>query len=87
MIKDGRRSIGSTIVHSVVEKGQLYYDATVVFGASRAPIDWLQQVFVVIFNLQATKLFIVTPATKGGWLPPPLDFVLGSRYCIVQYSH
>ena len=31
-------------------------------------------------NLQATKLFIVTSATKGGWLPPPLDFVLGSRY-------
>ena len=22
-------------------------------------------------NLQATKLFIVTSATKGGWLPPP----------------
>ena len=34
-------------------------------------------------NLQATKIFIVTSATKEGWLPPPLDFVLGLRYCIV----
>ena len=35
------------------------------------------------FNLQATKLFIVTPATKGWVVNTPLDFVLGSRYCIV----
>jgi len=35
-----------------------------------------------MFNLQATKLFIVTPATKGR-VVTPLDFVLGSRYCIV----
>ena len=35
-------------------------------------------------NLQATKLFIVTSATReGGGYHPPLDFVLGSRYCIV----
>jgi len=34
-------------------------------------------------NLQATRLFIVTSTTKGGWLPAPLDLVLGSRYCIV----
>jgi len=33
-------------------------------------------------NLQATKLFIVTSATKGGGYHP-LDSVLGSRYCIV----
>jgi len=37
-----------------------------------------------MLNLQATKLFIETPATKGGGgYHPPLDFVLGSRYCIV----
>ena len=33
------------------------------------------------FRLQ--KLFVVTSATKGGWLPPPLDLALGSRYRIV----
>src|SRR6218665_135007 len=33
-------------------------------------LDWKEHI-----NLQATKLFIVTPATKGGgWLPPPLGF-------------
>ena len=26
-----------------------------------------------IFNLQTSKLFIVTSATKGDWLPPPLE--------------
>jgi len=42
-------------------------------------------IFSEHFKLQATKLFIVTSATKGepGWLPPPLDLVLGSRYYIV----
>jgi len=34
-------------------------------------------------NLQATKQFIVTSATKGGGYHHPLEFVLGSRYCIV----
>jgi len=33
-------------------------------------------------NLQATKLFIVTSATKEG-VTTPLDLALGSRYCIV----
>ena len=35
-------------------------------------------------NLQATELFIVTSATKGGCeVTTPLDLVLGSRYCVV----
>jgi len=33
-------------------------------------------------NLQATKLFIVSSATKKGVVTTPLDLVLGSRYCI-----
>src|SRR6218665_940913 len=36
-----------------------------------------------LFNLQATKLFIVTSAIARGLVTTPLDFVLGSRYCIV----
>ena len=36
-----------------------------------------------LFNLHATKLFIVTSATKGGVYQTPLDLVLGSNYCIV----
>ena len=38
---------------------------------------------IFILNLQATKLFIVTSATKWVWSPSHLDFVLGSRYCIM----
>ena len=39
-----------------------------------------------IFNLQATKLFIVTTATKGGWLPPPLRPSVRFKilYCVIQ---
>jgi len=40
------------------------------------------------FNLQATKLFIVTSATKAdGDYHPAFDLVYGSKYCIVWYSH
>src|SRR6218665_3760079 len=37
-------------------------------------------------NLQATKLFIVTSATKGGWLPPPLRFCVRFKifYRVIQ---
>src|SRR6218665_1071970 len=38
-------------------------------------------------NLQATKLFIVTSATKRGVVTTPLDLVFGSKYCIVLYGH
>jgi len=35
------------------------------------------------FNLEATKLFIVTSPTKEDGYHPLLDLVLRSRYCIV----
>ena len=34
-------------------------------------------------NLQATKLFIVTSATKEEVVTTPLDIVFRSKYCIV----
>lgn len=35
-------------------------------------------------NPRAIKLIFATSATNGEWLlPPPLDLVLGSRYCIM----
>ena len=63
-----------------------YSDRTIHSTASTVGFsEWqCKKLFLVhIFNLQATKLHIVTSATKGWWLPPPLDFVLGSRYCVV----
>jgi len=40
----------------------------------------------VLINLQATKPFIVTSATKGGWLPPPVRFSVGFKilYRVIQ---
>ena len=37
-------------------------------------------------NLQATKLFIVTSVTKGGWLPNPLRFSVRFKilYRVIQ---
>jgi len=41
-----------------------------------------------LFNLHATKLFIVTSATKGGGgYHHPLDLVFRSKYCNVWYIH
>jgi len=38
------------------------------------------------FNLQATKLFILTSATKKGWLLTPLRFRVRFKilYCVIQ---
>jgi len=44
-------------------------------------------IFVCQVNLQVTKLFIVTSATKGGWLQPRVDLVFRLKCCIVWYSH
>jgi len=37
-----------------------------------------------IFNLQATKLFIVISATKGGWLPLRFSVRLKVLYRVIQ---
>ena len=57
---------------------QLQLNAVAIFLV--AAVNGLM--YLLSFNLQATKLLIVTSANKGG-VVTPLDLESGSRYCIV----
>ena len=73
-ILDSFRTVNLSGIHSFIHCRHWYSasssGATQIWSAPN-PIAAEQ----CSFNLQATKLFIVTSATKGvGWLPPPLRF-------------